>query len=110
MADKSLPQGLGLLLLFAAPGFAGEVCVRNADKEVLLFVAEVRGGERAVGHLATGELLCATSPDEVGGVVSVFESGEELEGCSRLVPSPGGTRILHRYVSFDRCAWDDNSD
>ena len=101
---------LGLLLLFASPGAAGEVCVKNADSETLLFVAEVRGGERAVGQLTTGEVLCATGPGQAGGVVSVFESSEELEGCSRLVPAPGEIRILNRYVSFDRCAWDDNSD
>ena len=109
MADRSFPVALGLLLLFAVPAWAGEVCVRNLDRETLLFVAEARGGDRTVGQLATGEVLCATGQDDVGGVVSVFESSKELEGCSRLVPAPGGTRTLRRYVSFDRCAWDDNT-
>lgn len=109
MADNSFSVALGLFLLFAAPALAAEVCVRNADSETLLFVAEARGGERAIGQLTTGEVLCATGPGQAGGVVSVFESSEELEGCSRLVSAPGGTRVLHRYVSFDRCAWDDNT-
>ena len=98
-----------LLLVPATRSVAGEVCVRNEDHETFLFVAEARGGERVVGHLSTGEVLCATSTEERGGVVSVFESLDELEGCSRLVRTSSGTRVLHRYVSFDRCGWDDNT-
>lgn len=88
---------------------AGDVCVRNADDRVLLFAAEVRDGDRILSPLPPGGLLCAEGPERAGGVVSVFENIEEAEGCSRLVSPPGGTRILERYVSFDRCAWDDNA-
>ena len=88
---------------------AGQVCVQNADDEVFLFAAEVRQGERIVSLLKPGERLCALAPQETGGVVSVFASAELAEGCSRLVAAPGGLRILRRYVSFDRCAWDDNT-
>lgn len=99
-----------LLLVPATRSVADEVCVRNEDRETLLFVAEARGGNRMVAQLSTGEVLCATSTKERGGVVSVFESLDELEGCSRIVSTLGGTRVLHRYVSFDRCEWDDNKD
>lgn len=98
------------LVASATQGAAGETCVRNEDRETFLFIAEARGGERVVGQLSTGEVLCASSAKEQGGVVSVFESADEQEGCSRLVAASGGTRILYRYVSFDRCAWDDNTD
>ena len=109
--ENGIPTiSVGCLLLTVVPGFAGDICVKNADRYTLLFAAEARGGERVVEHLETGEVLCAAGPDQVGGVVSVFEDSEDLEGCSRLVSAPGGTRTLHRYVSFDRCAWDDNSD
>lgn len=109
MTDWMFAATVALVLAPATRGVAGEICVRNEDRETLLFVAEARGGERVVEHLSNRETLCATSTEDRGGVVSVFESFEDLEGCSRLVPKSSGTRVLLRYVSFDRCEWDDNS-
>ena len=110
-AMKMFLAGLAVPILLASqtPAEAGEVCVKNADRHTFLFVAEAREGDRIVARLAPGELLCAKGVGRQVGVVSVFESAEQAEGCSRLVAAPGGTRILHRYVSFDRCAWDDNT-
>ncbi|WP_375255754.1 hypothetical protein [Yoonia sp.] len=99
-----------LFVTLPAPGYAVEVCVRNADAETFHFVVEARGGDRYGADLAAGEVLCVANPAGKSGVVSVFESRTEVEGCSRLVGAPGGTRVLHRYASFDRCAWDDNTD
>ena len=102
---------LSAVLMFLAPALpasSAEICVENGDEAPFHFVAEARNGARVVANLAPGERLCAAGPSALGGVVSVFENADEAEGCSRLVAAPGGTRILHRYVSFDRCAWDDN--
>lgn len=92
----------------ALSSVAGEVCVQNGDDKELLFVSEARSGDRAVDRLAPGGKLCVADPNPAGGVVSVFESATEEEGCSRLVEPREGPRILLRYSSFDRCAWDDN--
>jgi len=110
MKYYAVPVAFLALVASVSVASAGQVCVQNGDDQELLFAAEVRDGDRVLSTLAPGELLCAKGPQKEGGVVSVFESFEEAEGCSRLVTAPGGTRILKRYVSFDRCAWDDNTD
>lgn len=84
----------------AAPG----VCVSNGTDEAHLFVAEARGGPRQVAWLDPGGELCSPGTQGTGGTVSVFESADHLEGCSRLVPE-GATETLIRYADFDRCRW-----
>ena len=106
---KQLLLTIFALTIWPAMVAAGEVCVTNGDTRDFLFVAETRGGDREIARIAPDEKLCADGPATQGGVVSVFENVNEAEGCSRLVASPGGMRVLKRYVSFDRCAWDDNT-
>lgn len=89
-----------------APAIA-DICVTNADDSRLLFAAEADGGERTVLWLDHGGRLCA--PGNGAGRVSVYESEDSIEGCTRLVP-PGGSDILLRYASFDRCLWQSHLD
>ncbi|MBV2360768.1 hypothetical protein KUH32_13360 [Thalassococcus sp. CAU 1522] len=97
---------LAVLTACALPGLAAaQVCVRNDSGAEHLFAAEIKGGARIVRWLASGEELCARGGGD--GVVSVFESADALEGCSRLVPS-GRTEALLHYADFDRCAWSSN--
>jgi len=103
------PAATALLAVSISTVMASQVCVQNTDRKDFLFVAEVRDGDRVISTLSPGETLCAEGPGQKGGVVSVFENRNEVEGCSRLVAAPGGKRVLQRYASFDRCAWDDNT-
>ncbi|MDJ0630285.1 MAG: hypothetical protein QNJ44_18670 [Rhodobacter sp.] len=90
---------------FALPAAAGTgVCVENGTGEAFLFAAEARGGLREVAMLDPGGRLCSARAGGAGGVVSVFESAEHEEGCSRLV-AEGETETLLEYVDFDRCRW-----
>jgi hypothetical protein len=70
----------------------------------MFFAAEAREGPRVTATLAGGETLCSGPGNGAGGVVSVFETAEHFEGCSRLV-SEGETEALLRYAEFDRCEW-----
>ena len=90
--------------LGTAPALSGEVCVMNGTDHAYLFVAEARGGMRKVAWLDPAQSLCSASTSGTGGVVSVFQSEDHLEGCSRLV-SGTETETLLRYVDFDRCHW-----
>lgn len=83
------------------------VCVTNGAEATHFFAVEASSSERETAMLEPGATLCL--PSEGRGVVSVFDTGEELEGCSRLVAS-GETERLIRYADFDRCAWGSNSD
>ena len=82
------------------------VCVTNGSEHDYLFAAEANGADRITAPLAPGETLCADGDE--GGVVSVFESEEALEGCSRIV-APGEADTLIAYSEFDRCAWASNT-
>jgi hypothetical protein len=84
------------------------ICVTNGSKERLFFAAEERGGARELAELAPGETLCTAASKGASGVVSVFETAQELEGCSRLVTG-GDAEALIRYAKFDRCAWGSHS-
>ena len=85
------------------------VCVRNASDERHFFAAEVTGIVRTTGWLEPGDELCAPAGDPAApGFVSVFETDEGFEGCSRLV-SAGKSEDMIRYADFDRCAWGSNS-
>ncbi|MFV2052799.1 hypothetical protein [Aliiroseovarius sp. YM-037] len=93
-------------LVLPASAFAEGVCVTNGSEHDYLFAAEATGADRITAPLAPGEILCADGED--GGVVSVFESADVLEGCSRLV-APGEADTLFAYAEFDRCAWASNT-
>ena len=88
-------------------GDAPQLCVTNATADALLFAVERRDGPRIVEPLSPDASLCLPDPDRLGGIVSVFEDAEAIEGCSRLVASGGDS--LQRYAEFDRCAWASHS-
>lgn len=96
-----LAATLAALTFPAAPAVA-DICVTNAGDTRMFFAAETNGGARLTRWLAPGEKLCA--PGDGAGRVSVFESAEHIEGCTRLV-GPGGSDRLLRYGAFDRCLW-----
>ena len=79
-------------------------CVTNGAGESYFFVAEATGGIRETATLAPGATLCSASAAAEGGVVSVFETAEHLEGCSRLVANAEPETLLG-YADFDRCRW-----
>ncbi len=83
---------------------AGQFCIENASPNDHLFVVETREGDRALDRLAPGEQLCSSQSASLDGVVSVFESAEVMEGCSRIVPV-GATETLTVFADFDRCGW-----
>ena len=99
-----------LLNIFALPALAAEtgVCVINGTEDSYFFVAEAKDGARNTATLAPGGSLCSASATEQGGVVSVFETDEHLEGCSRLVAA-GKNETLLQYADFDRCRWSSNA-
>ena len=79
-------------------------CVVNASGSPHLFATESREGTRQLAELAPGERLCANGTEAADGVVSVFESAEAVEGCSRIVPV-GVEEKMFEYAEFDRCVW-----
>lgn len=79
-------------------------CIRNASAKAHVFAAETREGDRQVAKLAPGEMLCASASSAADGVVSVFESFDSFEGCSRIVPL-GKIEEMHAFAEFDRCVW-----
>ncbi|MFW8634657.1 hypothetical protein [Cribrihabitans pelagius] len=100
-------------IFFLAVAFAPQVsaaaetsvCVENGSEESHFFVAEAADGSREAAILAPGEQLCAAGGARgARGVVSVFESAQHLEGCSRLTPMGQRERLV-RYADFDRCEW-----
>ena len=96
---------LPALPALAAPTGA---CVTNGAEESYFFAAEAANGRRETGTLAPGATLCSKAEQAQGGVVSVFETAEHLEGCSRLVAS-GAPETMLRYADFDRCLWSSNA-
>jgi hypothetical protein len=104
-----------MVTLAASPGLgepttqAGSLCVRNASERTHLFAVEAPDAGRRVQTLAPGERLCVHGASmRRTGIVSVFESRDAVEGCSRLVPV-GRTEEMIEYVDFDRCFWSSNS-
>ena len=82
----------------------GRFCVENLSDHTHLFTTETREGVRQTAMLAPGGLLCSGATEARDGVVQVFETPDELEGCGRIVPR-GGTEGLIAYAEFDRCHW-----
>ena len=91
-----------------APGLAqaGAFCVINASETAYFFVAESNEGVRRAQELAPDGALCVAEGDS-GGVVSVFENENAMEGCSRLV-TDGQIEQMLAYSEFDRCRWASN--
>jgi len=87
---------------------ANALCVRNRNTHAHFFAVEARTGARRTGALSPGERLCTEAARGATGVVSVFESENAFEGCSRLVKA-GTTEDMLKYVDFDRCFWSSNS-
>lgn len=102
MNPRMNPAAIFVALIFPAASAVADICVTNAGGARLFFTAETDGGARLARWLAPGESLCA--PGDDAGRVSVFESAEHIEGCTRLV-GPGGSDMLLRYGAFDRCLW-----
>jgi len=79
-------------------------CVVNASQEPHLFSVETREGARQLASLDPGEQLCASDTSAPDGIVSVFEAGDSLEGCSRIVPV-GRVESMLKFAGFDACGW-----
>ncbi len=82
-----------------------DICVENQSGKSLLFVVEVRGGERRVETLDSNRILCA--PEKAagtGGTVGVFQDKNAMEGCSRLAAAGKAERLV-AYEPFDNCTW-----
>lgn len=87
---------------------ANAICVQNAGHDIHFFAVDGGGDSRKIGHLASGETLCTGALERaMQGKVSVFETEDHLEGCTRLVPS-GTVEQLLKYADFDRCLWSSN--
>ena len=91
-----------------------ELCVLNASDDTFFFAVETKQGERITSELAGGKYLCTKAAEKsVGGTVSVFETADHLEGCSRLVSADavavGYVEEMRRYADFDRCLWSSNA-
>lgn len=79
-------------------------CIVNASEKPHFFVTETREGDRNFADLAPGERLCANGTAAKDGIVSVFESEDALEGCSRVIATGIAEEMLE-YAEFDRCGW-----
>ena len=87
-------------------------CVTNESDLTHIFAVDTGGASqssRTTMELAPGETLCTAEYDTPkSGFVSVFESAEHTEGCSRLIAN-GVTEGMVRYSDFDRCEWASHS-
>jgi len=109
--DQDRRDVIAYLATFA-PATLGDsaVCTTNLSDNRYFFAAEATGSSRVTGWLEPNEQLCATaSVDGAHGVVSVFETEHELEGCSRIVRAGEGEDLL-KYADFDRCKWTGHED
>ncbi len=83
---------------------ANGFCIVNASDRPHFFAVETREGARQLTTLGPGERLCSAPTAASDGVVSVFESDQGFEGCSRIVPT-GTAEEMRAYAEFDRCLW-----
>ncbi len=96
-----------LTVAMAAPtnGF----CVTNQSELTHVFAVDAGDDGRKVQELSPGQSLCTTESDAPqNGFVSVFETIEKDEGCSRLITA-GNTEGMIKYADFDRCEWSSHS-
>ena len=102
--ERAMPGDIG-----TRPTPADALCVRNASAQAHLFAVDPPDQRRETGFLAPGETLCIDGiAAPATGAVSVYESADEMEGCTRLVPV-GRTEDMLKYVDFDRCFWSSNT-
>ncbi len=84
------------------------ICVQNSGQETYFFAVDGGGDSRKTGHLEPGETLCTGALEmAMQGKVSVFETEDHLEGCTRIVAS-GMVEQMRKYADFDRCLWSSN--
>jgi len=84
-------------------------CVTNQSESLHVFAVDAGEDGRKLQELAPGEALCTTETDAPqNGFVTVFESLEHDEGCSRLITA-GNTEGMIKYSDFDRCEWSSHS-
>lgn len=84
-------------------------CVQNQSDESHFFAVDAGAAGRDLQELAPGETLCtADAAEPLNGFVSVFETADTEEGCSRLVAA-GTVEGMIKYADFDRCAWSSNA-
>ena len=81
---------------------AGESCVINGSNHSYFFAVTQKNAPRLTAQLAPNETLC--TPQVTGATVSVYETAEVQEGCSRLVGSNQSDTLV-TYAEFDRCRW-----
>ena len=87
---------------------ANQICVQNAGKQPYFFAVDGGRDTRLTNTLAPGETLCTTAMDMAKtGKVSVFETADHLEGCTRIIPVGRAEQML-KYADFDRCRWSSN--
>jgi len=79
-------------------------CIVNASHEPFFFAAETREGDRQAQNLQPGDQLCSVATAALDGVVSVYESEDGFEGCSRIIPV-GTSEQMFEFAQFDRCGW-----
>jgi len=82
-------------------------CVENQDTEKVFFVVEPANGagERKAFWLQSGEKFCGKPDSGKAKIyVRVFESDEDLEGCS-FISAATKTVRLDKLGLYDRCAW-----
>lgn len=79
-----------------------DVCVENGTDRVLVAAVETDGGPRSVADLASGARLCAGG--DGAGTVAVFETRDDLEGCSRRAEA--SVERVTDFPSVDLCRWD----
>lgn len=88
---------------------ANGFCVSNNSDKTHIFTVDAGDAGRDVQELAPSEILCiAESDTPLKGFVSVFQSIEDDEGCSRLITA-GNTEGMVKYADFDRCEWTSHS-
>ena len=87
------------------PAPDGTFCIVNAAEEELFFVTETREGSRNFSSLKPGDRLCSETTQADDGIVSVFQSENSLEGCSRIIET-GTSEAMLVYAEFDRCGWE----
>ncbi len=83
-------------------------CVVNASQTSRFFATETREGVRESANLEPGAALCADTTDALDGVVTVYESEDGFEGCTRIIPV-GSAEDMLKFAEADRCEWESHS-
>jgi len=98
---------IAYLASFDTASVSGEICVTNQSDETYFFAVDNGGASpdsRVTSELAPGEALCNSAGAPTGSFVSVFESSQALEGCSRLLNAGNSEGLVH-FAEFDQCEW-----